>query len=105
MGTSSEALEELRKKIDQMEDSLIEMRKSLDQMIAVNENKPNNDWRSKFQWADKEELKKWFEEWRERNGVTNKPIGVEKLQEMLLKEGIKPEDNSFSKGIIEMREE
>lgn len=105
MATSNEALKELRKKIDQMENNLIEMRQSIDQILTIKENKLYDDWRSKFQWADKEELKKWFEEWRKRNGVTNKPIGAEKLQEMMLKEGIKPEDNSFSKGIIEMREE
>jgi hypothetical protein len=38
-------------------------------------------------------------------GIKGKPIGAKKLQEMALKEGINPNDNQFSRGIIEMREE
>ena len=38
-------------------------------------------------------------------GIKGKPIGAEKLQEMAIREGIKPENNEFSRGIIEMREE
>ncbi len=38
-------------------------------------------------------------------GITGEPISAEKVQEMLAAEGIKPEENSFSRGIIEMREE
>jgi hypothetical protein len=38
-------------------------------------------------------------------GITEKPIGAEKVQEMIAACGVKPEDNEFSRGIIEMREE
>jgi hypothetical protein len=38
-------------------------------------------------------------------GIKGKPIGAKKLQEMALKEGLDPNDNQFSRGIIEMREE
>jgi 3-methyladenine DNA glycosylase/8-oxoguanine DNA glycosylase len=34
-----------------------------------------------------------------------KPVGAEKLQEMMREAGIKPEDNEFSREIIRMREE
>ena len=34
-----------------------------------------------------------------------KPVGVEKLREMMIADGIDPNDNEFSRGIIEMREE
>jgi hypothetical protein len=34
-----------------------------------------------------------------------KPVGAEKLQEMMLADGIDPNANEFSRGIIEMREE
>lgn len=37
--------------------------------------------------------------------ITGEPIGAEKVQEILAAEGVKPEKNSFSRGIIEMREE
>ena len=38
-------------------------------------------------------------------GITGTPIGAEKVQEMIAACGVKPEDNEFSRGIIEMREE
>jgi hypothetical protein len=38
-------------------------------------------------------------------GISGEPVGVERLREMMLACGIKPEDNEFSRGIIEMREE
>jgi aminopeptidase N len=105
MAVTYESLKELRKKIDQMENELLEMRQSVDQMIAVHEHKPYEDWRSKIKWADTEALREWFEEWLKQLGINNVPIGAEKLQEMALEEGICPEDNFLSKGIIEMREE
>jgi hypothetical protein len=40
----------------------------------------------------------------EKMGITGEPIGAEKLQEMLAAEGVRPEENSFSRGIIKMRE-
>jgi hypothetical protein len=45
-------------------------------------------------------------EWAmEQMGIHGKPIGAEKLQEMMRAHGVKPEDNILSRGIIEMREE
>lgn len=41
----------------------------------------------------------------EQMGIRGEPIPVEKLREMMLADGIRPEDNEFSRGIIEMREE
>lgn len=38
-------------------------------------------------------------------GITGEPIGAEEVQAMMLACGINPEDNEFSRGIIEMREE
>lgn len=38
-------------------------------------------------------------------GISGEPIGAEKLQEMMIAEGVNPESNEFSRGIIEMREE
>jgi hypothetical protein len=37
--------------------------------------------------------------------VSEQPIGAEALRQMMIAEGINPEDNEFSRGIIEMREE
>ncbi|MFN0107780.1 MAG: hypothetical protein ACKVZH_02930 [Blastocatellia bacterium] len=38
-------------------------------------------------------------------GIQGKPIGAENLQKLMIAEGVNPEDNQFSRGIIEMREE
>ncbi|HEV8062132.1 MAG TPA: hypothetical protein VGP68_19800 [Gemmataceae bacterium] len=38
-------------------------------------------------------------------GIQGKPIGAKKLRELLLQEGINPNTNEFSRGIIEMRGE
>jgi hypothetical protein len=38
-------------------------------------------------------------------GIRCKPISPKKLREMAIREGLDPEDNQFSRGIIEMREE
>lgn len=38
-------------------------------------------------------------------GISGQPIGAKALRQMLIAEGINPEDNEFSRGIIEMREE
>ena len=41
----------------------------------------------------------------EQMGIHGEPLGAERLQEMIAAHGIKPEDNAFSRGIIETREE
>jgi hypothetical protein len=38
-------------------------------------------------------------------GITDEPIGAEKVQEMMRACGIQPDANEFSQGIIAMREE
>ena len=38
-------------------------------------------------------------------GITNEPIGAENVQKMMEACGIRPEDNEFSRAIIDMREE
>jgi hypothetical protein len=38
-------------------------------------------------------------------GIQGKPIPARQLREMLLQEGVNPDDNAFSRGIIAMREE
>jgi len=46
--------------------------------------------------------------WREcmeELGVQGKPVDARELREMLLQEGIHPENNEFSRDIIAMREE
>ena len=38
-------------------------------------------------------------------GISGEPVSIEELHKMMLADGVNPEDNEFSRGIIEMREE
>ncbi len=38
-------------------------------------------------------------------GISDEPISAEELQKMFAECGVNPEENEFSRGIIEMREE
>lgn len=41
----------------------------------------------------------------EEMGISGEPVSIEELHEMMIADGVNPEDNEFSRGIIEMREE
>ncbi|MGH9845022.1 MAG: hypothetical protein ACREEM_40420 [Blastocatellia bacterium] len=55
--------------------------------------------------AENEKLRPLLDKVFDSLSATNKPIGAEKVQELVAACGVDPEDNSFSRGIIEMREE
>jgi hypothetical protein len=46
-----------------------------------------------------------WEEFMRGLDIQGKPMGARALREKLLPEGLNPEDNEFSRGIIAMREE
>ena len=56
-------------------------------------------------FVDKAKLRPIIAQVFEEMGLRVEPIGAEKLQEMIAACGVKPEENAFSQGIIEMREE
>lgn len=105
MEITIERLEDLKKKIDQIERDLSEVRRDLERMTSALSPKTEVDLCSKIKCVDKEKLKKWFDEWFKQMGIEVQPVGAEELQKMMLEEGIRPEDNIMSRGIIEMREE
>jgi hypothetical protein len=51
------------------------------------------------------ELVSGWRQFMKQLGTHPKPISAEKLREMAIREGINPEGNEFSQGIIAMREE
>ncbi len=55
--------------------------------------------------AENERLRPLMDKAFKALGATGTPIGAEKVQEMVAACGVNPEDNLFSRGIIEMREE
>ena len=56
--------------------------------------------------AENEKLRPLMNEVFRALGATEEPIGAEEVQKMMIAEcGVDPEANSFSRGLIEMREE
>jgi hypothetical protein len=57
-------------------------------------------------FADKEHLKRLLETQDALMGFVPDPTATaQRAREMMLEDGIRPEDNEFSRGIIAMREE
>jgi hypothetical protein len=54
---------------------------------------------------DKPRLKRAMARALEEMGIQGEPVSPEKLREMMMEGGVRPEDNLFSTGIREMREE
>jgi hypothetical protein len=46
-----------------------------------------------------------WEQLMEELGIQGEPIGAKKLREMAVQQGVNPDDNEFSRGIVAMREE
>ena len=57
------------------------------------------------QFVDKTRLHSVIAQAFAEMGVHGTPIGAEKVQKMIAACGVQPENNTFSQGIIEMREE
>ncbi len=55
--------------------------------------------------AENERLRPLLDKAFESLGAIGEPVGAEKVQEMVAACGVNPEDNLFSRGLIEMREE
>lgn len=55
--------------------------------------------------SEQEQINAAWDEVMQKLGISGEPIGAEKVRAMIEAEGVKPENNEFSRGIIEMREE
>jgi hypothetical protein len=118
------ALAEIKDKLRRIEQELAEVVVEIEQLEALQGNiqQPTAQsalespsapeaatevqWPEEIQWVDKEPLRQVFREMLREMGVDEiKPIGAEKLQQLMREDGIKAEDNILSRGIIEMREE
>ena len=107
----SEPLETLANRIDQLEAT---MQKISDQLSRLTEEsfarqkppeKPKTGTQVIKEMAiDKHPLAEGFRKLMKRMGVPEKPtISIEELQERMARDGIRPEDNEFSRAIIEER--
>ena len=88
-------IDKLLIKTERIERELAEVRQALEELRL----EPT------IQFVDKERLRPLTAKAFEEMGVRSEPIDAEKLQKMIAACGVKAEDNIFSQGIIEMREE
>lgn len=98
-------LEGLKERIAQIEQQLAKVRRDLEQLTAAPEPRTKAGWPAGFRWVARAGWKEWLDEWFRQIGITAQPMGAERLQEMMLQEGVRPEENLLSRGIIAMREE
>jgi hypothetical protein len=98
-------LEELEKRLTTVEQELADLRRHVEARPA--EAPSSGPWArlSGVALADQATISAAVAKAFAEMGITGEPIGAEKVQEMIAACGIKPEDNEFSRGIIEMREE
>lgn len=97
-------VEELEKRLEQVEEKLARLQqlveKPLDETPAQRGARMLRDAR-----ANQAAISAGWAKAMEEMGIHGEPIGAEKVQEMMLACGINPEDNEFSRTLIEMREE
>jgi hypothetical protein len=93
--TMTTTMEELDKRVAALERELSNLR----QMLEV--------WTEPMLETEEQQVEALavWERVKEQMGIRGEPIGAENLQAMMLAEGIKPEENILSRGIIEAREE
>ena len=111
MGVNT-SIEKVNQKLEHVEQEVMDIRQQLKQLResvtievisqTAEEKRAERLARVRLQ---KEKLRPIIAEVFERMGIRGEPIGAENVQKMIAACGIKPEDNEFSRGIIEMREE
>jgi hypothetical protein len=98
-------IEILKEKVDYIQRELMEVRAALDTLAMPPVTTPNPLARLKF--AETKVLLSIVDKAFKEIGidVTKPAMTPEEVQQLMLQEGIKPEDNIFSRAIIESREE
>jgi hypothetical protein len=98
-------LDELEQRVAQMEQELARLRQVVDQPSHVETPAERGAWLLEQARREKPQLRAQVAKALEEMGIRGKPVPPEKLREMMIEAGVRPEDNLFSRGIIEMREE
>ena len=100
-------IEKLLIKTERIEQDLAEVRQALEELRLTKSLMPEERAAARLERvrSKNEKLMPLIDKAFEKMEITGEPIGAEKVQEMLAAEGVKPEENSFSRGIIKMREE
>jgi hypothetical protein len=95
-------VEELEKRVEALEREVATLRERVVQQGGANQ---TNEQATQDSAAEHAALVAAWDKAMEEMGIRGEPVGAEKLQQMMRDAGIRPEENLFSRGIIEMREE
>lgn len=100
-------IDKLLIKTERIEQELAEVKQALEKLRPTESLTPEERAAARLERvrSKNEKLTPLIDEVFKKMGITGEPISAEKLQEMFAAEGIKPEENLFSRGIIKMREE
>ena len=99
-------IEKLLVKTERIEQELAEVKQALEELRPTASLTPEERAAARLERvrSKNEKLTPLIDEVFKKMGITGEPIGAEKLQEMFAAEGVRSEENSFSRGIIKMRE-
>lgn len=93
----------IQEKLEKIEGEVVQLREQFNHLLT--QQMPPSEPEQIVQFVDKTQLRPLVAKAFEEMGIHVKPIGAEKVQEMIAACGVKPEENLFSRGILEMREE
>ena len=98
-------IDQLRVKLERIEQDLAEVRRELEQLSPAEPLKSEEWWAARVARVrtENERLRPLIDRVFEEMGIVGEPIGAVKVQEMIAACGVKPEENLFSRGILEMR--
>ena len=101
-------IKEIVERLEQLENSIAEMRQEISMVSKyLNLHVASDKTVDLLEQGrrNKEMQRKIFARVMQEMGIElQKPIGARKLQQLMIHQGINPEDNEFSRGIIAMRE-
>ena len=100
-------IDNLLMKTERIEQELAEVKQALEELRPTKSRTPEERAAARLERVrlKNEKLTPLIDKAFKKMGITGEPIGAEKVQEMFAAEGVKPEESSFSRGIIKMREE
>jgi hypothetical protein len=97
-------LDELEHRLARLEEEMAEMRR-LVRMPAAEQAETGALRLLEQARRDKPRLQAAWAKALEQMGIAGEPVPPERLRQMMAEAGVKPEENLFSRGIEEMREE
>ncbi|MBI3950095.1 MAG: hypothetical protein HY314_06540 [Acidobacteria bacterium] len=97
----------LKAKIDHIKREMVEIERLCEELAGQREPSAGEHLQARLEQGrqEKETLRRIANQTLAEMGIHCLPVPAEELQRMMLECGIKPEENLFSRGIIEMREE